>query len=64
MFLEIFRWKHVTYSFRFASCPPVPGTEIRPKPGLPLKVLFVCFFGAPLLVILAEVGSRRGQQRR
>ena len=41
MYLEIHRWKHV---------PPVPvqpetadpGHHIRPRPGLPLKVLFVC----------------------
>jgi len=33
MFLEIFRWKHVTRSFRFAPLPPMPGTDIGPKPG-------------------------------
>jgi hypothetical protein len=54
MYLEIFRWKHVIRSLRFAPCPPSPGTDIRPKPGLPVKALFVCFFGAPLLVILGE----------
>jgi hypothetical protein len=50
MYLEIFRWGHVTSRLRFDSTP-IPGTQIRPKPGRPLKALYVCFFGAPLVVI-------------
>ena len=57
MYLEIFRWGHVTRHLRFDSTP-VPGTSIRPKPGRPLKALFVCFFGAPALVILSVVRER------
>jgi len=57
MFLEIFRWKHVTHSFRFAPLPPMPGTDIAPKPGVPVRFLFVCFFGAPLFVIVAQTMS-------
>jgi len=51
MYLEIHRWKHVTPSFRFNPVPPIPGTTIRPRPGLPLKVLFVCSVAAPLVFV-------------
>jgi hypothetical protein len=52
MYLKIFRWKHVTTHLRFDSTP-ISGTPIRPKPGRPLKALFVCFFGAPAVVIVS-----------
>jgi len=39
MYLEIHRWKHVTRSFRFN------------RPGLPLKVPFVCSVVAPLVFV-------------
>ena len=41
MYLEIFRWKHVTASLRFDPGPPIPGTTMRAKPGRPLKALYV-----------------------
>ena len=51
MYLEIHRWKPVTRSFRFNPGPPIPGTTSRPRPGLPLKVLFVCSVAAPLVFV-------------
>jgi len=39
MYLEIHRWKPVTRSFRFN------------RPGLPLKVPFVCSVVAPLVFV-------------
>src|SRR6476659_5318248 len=51
MYLEIHRWKHVTRSFRFNPGPPIPGTNIRSRPGLPLKFLFVCFAAAPMVFV-------------
>ena len=57
MYLEIFRWGHVTRRLRFNSTP-IPGTQVRPKPGRPLKALFVCFFAAPAAVILSVVVER------
>ena len=56
MYLEIHRWKHVTCSFRFNPPPPIPGTSIRPRPGLPLRALFVCAAGAP--VVFASASGR------
>ena len=49
MYLEIHRWKHVTRSFRFSPPPPIPGTSIQPRPGLPLRAMFVCAAGAPVV---------------
>ena len=62
MYLEIFRWKHVTPSFRFNPGPPIPGTTIRAKPGLPLKFLYACFFTAP--VAFLETTLPKGKARR
>ena len=60
MYLEIFRWKHVTPLFRFNPGPPIPGTDIRVKPGMPLKFLYVCFFAAPV-VFVATTWRRRNK---
>ena len=42
MYLEVHRWKNLTKSFRFNPGPPLAGATIRPRPGLPLRALFVC----------------------
>ena len=55
MYLEIHRWKHVSRSFRFNPGPPIPGTTIRPKPGRPLKTLYACTVGAPVVFVGAAV---------
>ena len=57
MYLEIHRWKHVTRSFRFDPGPPVPGTTIRPKAGLPLKAVYVCSIGAPTVFVATVVAG-------
>ena len=68
MYLEIHRWKHVTRSFRLNPPPPIPGTKIRPKPGLPLKALYACTVGAPMVfvgtAIAGIVRTRRKPSRR
>ena len=68
MYLEIHRWKHVTRSFRFNPGPAIPGTNIRPKPGVPLKALFVCSAVAPVVfvgtVIAGMARHARGQGAR
>ncbi len=35
IYLEIFRWHHMTKSLRFNPPPPPPGTDTRPKAGVP-----------------------------
>ena len=59
MYLEIFRWEHVTRSLAFNAGPPIPGTNIRVKPGRPLKALFVCFYASPSVFVLAVTVRRR-----
>ena len=64
MYLENHRWKHVTRSFRFNPPPPIPGAGIRPRPGLPLKALYVCAAGAPpVFVVTAIAGIARTHQQ-
>ena len=36
IYLEIFRWRHMTPTLRFNAPPPPPGVDRQPKPGLPL----------------------------
>ena len=58
IYLEIFRWHHMTKSLRFNPPPPPPGTEIRPKAGAPL--IAVCFgsVAAPLVFLAATIIER------
>ena len=55
MWLEVFRWKHVTRTLRFNPGPPIPGTDIRPKPGRPLLFLYLCCALAPAVFAVAWV---------
>ncbi len=62
MYLEIHRWKHVTRSFRFNPPPAIPGMP-TPRPGLPLRALFVCAAAAPV-VFGATVSAGIAHPRR
>ena len=54
MYLEITRWRHVKPSLAFNSdLEPVNG--MRPRPGLPLILLYVACAVSPLVVIAALV---------
>ena len=59
MFLEITRWHHVKPSLAFNPGPPIPGTDIRPHPGVPLILLYVACAAAPLFTVGAVIGERR-----
>jgi hypothetical protein len=52
MYREIYVWRHVTTSLRFNPPPQPPGRPL-PKPGGPLKLLFVCFYIAPPVFVAA-----------
>ena len=56
MYLEIFRWRHVKPSLAFNS-DPLPGTDIRPHPGLPLIGVYVACAVAPAVTIAAWLKS-------
>ena len=51
MYLEITRWRHVKPSLRF-NADLIPGTDIRPHPGLPLIFLYITFVVAPLVTVV------------
>ena len=57
IYLEIFRWQHLTRTLRFNPPPSPPGWPPA-KAGLPLKAACVTAVVAPL-VFLATVVSRR-----
>ena len=61
MYLEITRWHHVKPSLAFNS-GPAPGSGARPRPGLPLKLLYIVCGAAPLAVMAAQVRQVRGRQ--
>ena len=60
MYLEVTRWRHVKPSLAFNS-DPVPGSGVRPRPGLPLIVLCIACAAAPVVVIAALAGQARGR---
>jgi hypothetical protein len=54
MYLEITRWHHVKPSLKFNSdLDPVNG--MRPRPGLPLIMLYIACVAAPLAVVAGWV---------
>jgi hypothetical protein len=58
IYLEIFRWHHMTKSLRFNPPPPPPGTDIRSRPGAPLIAVCVGAVAAPLVFVTAVVVER------
>ncbi len=65
MYLEITRWHHVKPTLMF-NAEAIPGTDIRPKPGAPLKLLYIACAASPCLVaieIVREIRAQRPQQR-
>lgn len=49
MYLEITRWHHVKPTLAFNPGPPSPGGRL-PRPGRPLKLLYVACVAAPATV--------------
>jgi hypothetical protein len=58
IYLEIFRWHHMTKTLRFNPPPPLPGTDTRPRPGAPLIAVCVGAIAAPLVFAAATVAER------
>jgi hypothetical protein len=55
LYLEIFRWHHMTKSLHFNPPPPPPGTNIKPQPGLPVIAVLVGSAVAPTVFIAAVI---------
>ena len=58
IYLEIFRWHHMTKSLRFNPPPPPPGTDIEPRPGAPLIAVCLGSVAAPLVFLAATIIER------
>jgi hypothetical protein len=48
----------MTKSFRFNPPPPIPGTDVRPKAGLPLIAICVGSVVAPLIFVTVTIVER------
>ena len=58
IYLEIFRWHHMTKTLRFNPPPPLPGTDIQPRPGAPLIAVCLGSVTAPLVFLTATMIER------
>jgi hypothetical protein len=63
VYLEIVRWRHLTRTLRFNPPPTPPGAAIRPRPGLPVRLLRVTAIAAPVVFVVTTVAGRPGQRR-
>jgi hypothetical protein len=50
IYLEMFRWHHLTRTLRFN---PPPGGAVVPKPGLPVRAVRVAAVVAPMVFLAA-----------
>jgi hypothetical protein len=58
IYLEIFRWQHMTRTLRFNPPAPPPGTDIQSKAGLPLIAVCLSAVAAPLVFITTMIAER------
>ena len=63
IYLEIFRWHHMTKSLRFNPPPPLPGTDIQPKAGVPVKAVCLGAVAAPVVFLVTAI-MEHGRARR
>ena len=61
IYLEIFRWQHLTRTLRFNPPPPMPGVDREPKAGWPLITVCVSAVAAPV-VFLATFAARHNRR--
>ena len=64
IYLEIFRWHHMTKSLRFSAPPPVAGTNAQSRAGVPLKAVCLSSVAAPLAFLTATIAERVAAGRR
>jgi hypothetical protein len=58
VYREVFHWHHMTKSLRFNPPPPIPGTSVQPKAGMPLQAVRLGSVAAPLVFIAATIAGR------
>jgi hypothetical protein len=68
LYLEVFRWHHMTKSLRFNPPPPIPGMNVQPKAGAPLIAVCAGSVVAPQVFTTAMIATwaraRHGQAPR
>lgn len=62
VYLEVFRWHHLTPTLRFNPPPPLPGTDLVPTPGLPVRAVRAGALVAPVVFVAATAALRRRAQ--
>jgi hypothetical protein len=58
VYREIFQWHHMTTSLRFNPPPPLPGTNIQPQAGLPVRTALAAAAIAPIVFIASVIMDR------
>ena len=58
IYLEVFRWHHMTRSLRFNPPPLLPGTNVQPQAGMPLIAVCLSSVVTPLVFMTATVVKR------
>lgn len=58
VYREIFQWHHMTTSLRFNPPPPLPGTDIQPQAGLPVRTALAAAAIAPIVFITSAIMDR------
>jgi hypothetical protein len=57
IYLEVFRWHHMTKTLRFSG-PPTPPGGIPARPGLPLRAACFAAVTAPLIFLATAFAGR------
>jgi hypothetical protein len=63
IYLEIFRWHHMTKSLRFNAPPPMAGMSGQPRAGMPLKAVCLSSVAAPLVFVAAAIAETRPRRQ-
>jgi hypothetical protein len=58
VYLEIFRWHHMTRSLRFSPPPAIPGMSAQPRAGTPLIAVCLGSVVAPVVFMTAMIMKR------
>ena len=58
IYKEIFVWHHMTKTLRFNPPPPLPGTDIQARAGVPVKAVCLSSVAAPLVFLASTIRGR------
>lgn len=58
IYLEIFRWHHMTRSLRFQAPPAMTGSHAPARAGMPVRAMRVASVAAPVVFLTATIAER------